>query len=81
MPPTLEQSDPGGLHPLEETHTEAVCEEPQPGGRAQTGEDCGGLSHGRDFMLEQGTNVRSLFPEAEGASETACDALTTTLIP
>lgn len=48
IPPKLEQSAPGGLHPMEETPTGAVCEELQSGGRTQTGEDCGGLSCGRD---------------------------------
>lgn len=81
MPPKLKQSAPGGLHPMEETPTGAVCEEAQPGGRTQTGEDCGGLSCGRDSLLEQRKNVRSPSFEAKGASEKTCDALTTPLIP
>lgn len=75
------QTAPGGLHPVEETPTGAVCEERQTGGRTQTREDCGGLSCGRNPLLEQGKDVKSPSSEAEGASETICDALTMTLIP
>jgi len=32
-------------------------------------------------MLKQGKSVRSLPPEGQGAADTACDELTTTLIP
>jgi len=40
----LEQSVPEGLHPMEGTHTGAVCEELQPVGRTHNGEVCGELS-------------------------------------
>ena len=40
----LEQSVPEGLHPVDGTHTGAVCEELQPVGRTHIGEVCGGLS-------------------------------------
>lgn len=81
IPPTLQQSPHGEMHPMEETHPRAVCEKLQPRGRTQTAEDCRELSCGRHSMLKQGKNVRSLSSEAEGASEKTCDALTTTLIP
>jgi len=42
--PTLEQPGPEGLHPMEGTHTGAVCEELQPMGRTHVGEVCGELS-------------------------------------
>ncbi|GAB0187733.1 hypothetical protein GRJ2_001238600 [Grus japonensis] len=42
--PTLEQSAPEGLHPVEGTHAGAVGEELQPVGRSHVGEVGGGLS-------------------------------------
>ncbi|PKU38096.1 ubx domain-containing protein 4 [Limosa lapponica baueri] len=38
---TTEQSVPEGLHPMERTHTGAVCEELQPVGGTKIGEVCG----------------------------------------
>jgi len=40
----LEQSIPEGLHPMEGTHTGAVCEELQTVGRTHAGEVLGELS-------------------------------------
>jgi len=40
----LEQSVPEGLHPVEGTHSGAVCEELQPMARTHIGEFHGGLS-------------------------------------
>ncbi|GAB0185918.1 zinc finger and BTB domain-containing protein 5 [Grus japonensis] len=42
--PTLEQSAPEGLHPVEGTHAGAAHEELQPMGRTHSGEVGGGLS-------------------------------------
>jgi len=42
--PTLEQSVPEELHPVEGTHAGAVCEELQPVGKTHAGEVCEGLS-------------------------------------
>lgn len=40
---TLEQPLPEGLHPMESTHTGAICEKLQPVGRIHVGEACEGL--------------------------------------
>jgi len=78
--PHVEQSVPEGLHPVEGTHTGAVCEELQPMGRTYVGEVCRELSPLRGtFTLEQGQSVRSL--EGQGVAETTCDELTITPIP
>jgi len=78
----LEQPVPEGLHPMEGTHTGAVCEELKPMGRTCVREVCGELSPMTGaFMLEQGKSVRSTPPEKEGAAETTCDELTVTPIP
>ncbi|GAB0180379.1 zinc finger and BTB domain-containing protein 5 [Grus japonensis] len=51
--PTLEQSGPEGLHPMEGTHAGAVCEEPQPMGRTHVGEVCGGPHAGAGEECEE----------------------------
>jgi len=80
--PTLEQSVPEGLHPMEGTHAGAVCEELQPMGRTPVREVCGELSPVRGtFTLEQGKSGRNPPHEGQGAAETRCDELTAAPIP
>ena len=82
MGPTLEQSVPEGLHPVEGTpHWSSLWR------TAACGKDSGWRSswrtvfHGRDPVLEQGKSVRSPSPEEEGTAETTCDELTAAPMP
>lgn len=74
--PTLEQSVPEGLHPVEGTCTGAIHEEPQPigrankGERATTGEVHGGLSPMGGTSHWNTGSVRSCPHEKDGAAET-----------
>ncbi|XP_075367903.1 uncharacterized protein LOC142414491 [Mycteria americana] len=79
--PTLEQSVPEGLHPMEETHAGAVGEELQPMGRTHAGAVRGGLSPVGGTPGWSREECEESSPEEEGAAETSSDELTAAPIP
>lgn len=60
--PSLEQSVPKGLHPMEGTHTEAVHEELQPREGLTLGKFALVCPRGRELVLEQVKSVRCPVP-------------------